>query len=122
MDIHEAIEHAETVANSYNDTVPNCDCARHHRQLAGWLRQLIKYEDIIRKAANYLDATHREYVFPEDIDYLQSLLKTQCTADGCVDGCDGCHEPPEDKCADDCPFCDIMNILTYSKQQSEVDN
>ena len=38
--LSEAIKHCEDVADSYNDTVPDCDCAIEHRQLAEWLRQL----------------------------------------------------------------------------------
>lgn len=40
MSIEEAIIHAKQVADSYSDTVPNCDCAKEHRQLAEWLSEL----------------------------------------------------------------------------------
>lgn len=40
MTIDEAIEHAIQIADSYKDTVPDCDYARDHRQLADWLRQV----------------------------------------------------------------------------------
>lgn len=40
MSIEEAIKHCNKVADSYNDTVPDCDCASDHRQLASWLQEL----------------------------------------------------------------------------------
>ena len=40
MTLDEAIEHANQVADSYKDTAPACECAREHRQLAEWLREL----------------------------------------------------------------------------------
>lgn len=40
MTLDEAIEHANQVADSYKDTAPACKCAREHRQLAEWLREL----------------------------------------------------------------------------------
>lgn len=40
MSIEEAIKHCNEVADSYNDTVPDCDCASDHRQLASWLQEL----------------------------------------------------------------------------------
>jgi glycosyltransferase involved in cell wall biosynthesis len=43
MDLNEAIKHAQQVADSYNDTVPDCDCAQEHRQLAKWLTELAAY-------------------------------------------------------------------------------
>jgi len=33
-----------------------------------------KYHSIIHRASNYLDATHREHVFPGDIDHLKALM------------------------------------------------
>lgn len=40
MSIEEAIKHCNEVADSYNDTCPDCDCASDHRQLASWLQEL----------------------------------------------------------------------------------
>lgn len=40
MSIEEAIKHCNEVADSYNDTVPDCECASDHRQLASWLQEL----------------------------------------------------------------------------------
>ena len=40
MTLDEAIKHSEEVADSYNNTVPDCDCAKEHRQLAEWLKEL----------------------------------------------------------------------------------
>ena len=45
MKLEEAIHHHEQVANSYKDTVPDCDCANQHRQLAEWLRELKYYRE-----------------------------------------------------------------------------
>ena len=39
MTIDEAIEHATQIADSYKDTVPDCDYVRDQRQLADWLRK-----------------------------------------------------------------------------------
>jgi len=43
--IVEAIDHAKRVADSYSDTVPDCSCAVEHRQLVGWLRELLDLRD-----------------------------------------------------------------------------
>jgi len=40
MSLEEAIKHCNEVADSYNDTCPDCDCASDHRQLASWLQEL----------------------------------------------------------------------------------
>lgn len=40
MTLDEAIEHAAQIADSYKDTVPDCECAKEHRQLAKWLTEL----------------------------------------------------------------------------------
>jgi len=45
MTLEEAIEHSEQVADSYNNTVPDCDCAKQHRQLAEWLKELKYYRE-----------------------------------------------------------------------------
>ena len=45
MKLEEAIHHHEQVANSYKDTVPDCDCANQHRQLTEWLRELKYYRE-----------------------------------------------------------------------------
>ena len=39
-ELEAAIAHANEVADSYKDTVPDCDCANEHRQLATWLSEL----------------------------------------------------------------------------------
>ena len=44
MKLAEAIRHAEQVADSYKDTVPDCGCAVEHRQLADWLKELQRYQ------------------------------------------------------------------------------
>ena len=41
--LDDAIKHHEQVADSYNDTVPDCDIAHEHRQLAKWLKELKAY-------------------------------------------------------------------------------
>ena len=43
--LEETIKHHEQVADSYKDTVPDCDCAKKHRQLAEWLRELKYYRE-----------------------------------------------------------------------------
>jgi len=43
--LSEAIDHAKQVADSYRDTVPDCSCAVEHRQLVGWLRELLDLRD-----------------------------------------------------------------------------
>ena len=45
MTLEEAIEHHEQIADSYNNTVPDCDCAKKQRQLAGWLKELKYYRE-----------------------------------------------------------------------------
>ena len=40
MTLEEMIIHAEEVADSYKDTVPDCETAEYHRQLAEWLKIL----------------------------------------------------------------------------------
>lgn len=43
MKLDEAIAHAEHVADSYKDTASDCECAKDHRQLAAWLKELKEY-------------------------------------------------------------------------------
>ena len=45
MTLEEEIKHHEQIADSYKDTVPDCDCAKKHRQLAEWLRELKYYRE-----------------------------------------------------------------------------
>ena len=45
MILEEAIQHHEQIAYSYNNTVPDCECAKNHRQLAEWLRELKYYRE-----------------------------------------------------------------------------
>jgi len=45
MTLEEAIQHHEQVADSYNNTVPDCDCAKQHRQLTEWLKELKYYRE-----------------------------------------------------------------------------
>ena len=49
MILEEAIQYYEQVANSYKDTVPDCDCAKKHRQLAEWLKKLKYYREECEK-------------------------------------------------------------------------
>ena len=49
MTLDEAIKHSEEVADSYNNTAPDCDCAKEHRQLAKWLRELKAYRKMYRE-------------------------------------------------------------------------
>lgn len=39
-DLPQEIEWHKRVAASYTDTVPDCETARYHRQVAEWLREL----------------------------------------------------------------------------------
>ena len=48
MTLDEAIKHSEEVADSYNNTVPDCDCAKEHRQLAEWLKELKRLREHTR--------------------------------------------------------------------------
>lgn len=52
MSLEQAIKHAEQVADSYKDTVPDCEPAQYHRQLAAWLRILksakFEYDEVWR--------------------------------------------------------------------------
>ena len=41
--LDEAIQLHDQIADSYKDTVPDCDEAQKHRQLANWLRELKAY-------------------------------------------------------------------------------
>jgi len=45
MTLEEEIKHHEQIADSYKDTVPDCDCAKKHRQLAEWLKELKYYRE-----------------------------------------------------------------------------
>ena len=45
MTLEKAINHSEQVADSYKDTVPDCECAKKHKQLAEWLRELKYYRE-----------------------------------------------------------------------------
>ena len=38
--LDEAIERAERIADSYNDTAPDCKTAKENRRLASWLKEL----------------------------------------------------------------------------------
>ena len=40
MSLEQVIKHAEQVADSYKDTVPDCEPAEYHKQLAEWLKIL----------------------------------------------------------------------------------
>lgn len=54
MTLDEAIEHATQVADSYKDTVPDCDCARDHRQLADWLKKVRVYEKAKKRSVSMI--------------------------------------------------------------------
>jgi hypothetical protein len=41
--LDEAIKLHDQIADSYKDTVPDCDEAQKHRQLAKWLKELKAY-------------------------------------------------------------------------------
>lgn len=41
--LDETIKLHDQIADSYKDTVPDCDEAQKHRQLANWLRELKAY-------------------------------------------------------------------------------
>lgn len=75
MGLEQAIEHAEQVANRYNDTVPECECAKEHRQLAEWL-------GILKKAKFEYDEAWRILTHPTpdvtyaDRDRAQVILDT----------------------------------------------
>jgi len=45
MTLEEEIKHHEQIADSYKDTVPDCNCAKKHRQLAEWLKELKYYRE-----------------------------------------------------------------------------
>jgi len=45
MTLEDTIKHHEQIADSYKDTVPDCDCAKKHRQLAEWLKELKYYRE-----------------------------------------------------------------------------
>jgi len=45
MVLEEEIKHHEQIADSYKDTVPDCNCAKKHRQLAEWLKELKYYRE-----------------------------------------------------------------------------
>lgn len=75
MTLEEAISHVEQVANSYNDTAPDCDCAVEHRQLAKWLKALKKAQFEYHEA--WLIITHpTPDVKPADKDRAQVILDT----------------------------------------------
>lgn len=54
MTLDEAIEHATQIADSYKDTVPDCDCARDHRQLAEWLKKVRVYERVKKRSVSMI--------------------------------------------------------------------
>jgi len=45
MTLEETIEHSKKIADSYNNTVLDCECAKNHRQLAEWLKELKYYRE-----------------------------------------------------------------------------
>jgi len=46
-------------------------CPRCHMEVHA---EVDKLKGIIRQASSYLAATHRDYVFPGDIDHLKKVL------------------------------------------------
>lgn len=49
MNLDEAIRHAEDVAIG-NAMAGKCDCAKEHRQLAEWLKELKYYRNLLYNA------------------------------------------------------------------------
>ena len=98
MTLDEAIKHAEEVADSYNNTVPDCDCAEEHRQLAEWLKDYKRLREqtesekcrdcmtVEEYRAKLIDAFHKVdhdelialVTLPteKDFEHLEWLLKT----------------------------------------------
>ena len=57
--LQQAIDHARQVYESYRNTVPDCDCAMEHLQLANWLEELQsarKTLGLLRSALNETSA------------------------------------------------------------------
>ena len=69
-ELEAAIEHANKVADSYNDTAPDCDCAKEHRQLAEWLTELceIKQARIAAEVLQVKEEPNVDYGILEDDD------------------------------------------------------
>jgi hypothetical protein len=51
--LKDAIKHSEEIVTSYKNTSPDCDCAKEHKQLAKWLREL-------REIRNCVYCLHRQ--------------------------------------------------------------
>ena len=95
MTLEEAIKHCEEVAEKYdtelnlincgisNESCENClECAKEHRQLAEWLRELKKLREIPSKlVSKYRDGIQDEYncgandMLEEVIDDIRKYMK-----------------------------------------------
>lgn len=49
MTLDGAVAHAIQVVDSYADTVPDCDCAKEHQQLAKWLKELAELRQTVKQ-------------------------------------------------------------------------
>ena len=67
------------MADSYGDTVPDCDCAMEHRQLAGWLDELLE----IKKARLSVEVFMQQGY---DIEPEESELPLACPHCGSKSG------------------------------------
>jgi hypothetical protein len=77
--LDEAIKHNEEVADSYNNTVPDCDCAKEHRQLAEWLKELKHLRNLVAYSIDFhctIEKAEKKLRVAEDkIAYIESLNK-----------------------------------------------
>lgn len=81
MTLDEAIKHSEEVADSYNNTVPDCDCAKEHRQLAEWLKELKHLRNLVAYSIDFhctIEKAEKKLRVAEDkIAYIESLNKAE---------------------------------------------
>lgn len=80
-ELEAAIEHATQVADSYNDTEPDCNCAQEHRQLAHWLTELLEIKNA-RLSAEVFMNQHPAYLLDPDPELVQSDIE--------IGGCQTC--------------------------------
>lgn len=87
MTIDEAIQKHLGIANSYKDTVPDCDIAREHKQLTAWLRELKEANAIIRICRRVL-----AYLCVYEIDDTSTRNEVQTLLNCITEYLSGCSE------------------------------
>lgn len=83
--LDEAIERAERIADSYNDTAPDCKSAKDHRRLASWLKELkLARESAFSEIPQMAQTISENHSLKRQNEEMRELL---CDYDKVLDAC-----------------------------------